>query len=79
MCARQNEDNRFPRNEDNRGNNDQPTSTMPSGMAASMREWVANDPAREGLVVERSAWNKTGFKSRSSKVGKWYQAKLQVP
>ena len=49
---------------------------MPSGLAAAAREKIAQQD-KSGLVLERSPYSSTGFK-QVIKVGKQYQARLQV-
>ena len=49
---------------------------MPSGMAAAARKQIAQQD-KSGLVLERSPYSSTGFK-QVIKVGKQYQARLQV-
>ena len=51
---------------------------MPSGMAATMREQMENEN-KEGLVLERSPWSKTGFVNVIKVKGGKFQARLQVP
>ena len=51
---------------------------MPSGMAATMRKQMDNEN-KEGLVLERSPWSKTGFVNVIKVKGGKFQARLQVP
>ena len=53
---------------------------MPSGMAAAMREFVASLSAAEraALVLQQIPYLSTGFVN-VIKVGKMFQARLQVP
>ena len=50
---------------------------MPRKLGAEVREQLARED-RSQLQLERSAWNETGFVG-VSKVGKGYQARVNVP
>ena len=50
---------------------------MPSGMAAAMRQLIAEEN-KEELELKRTPWSKTGFVN-VIKIGGMFQARLQVP